>query len=131
MSEKEMTKPNVGSLASQIASIPKDQDGPVFRAPWEARAFAITVKLHERGLFTWSEWAECLSEQIRAVESVGVNSGENYYEHWLAALETIMTRKQVCSQALLLDRREDWRESARLTPHGQPIELRIHHASRH
>lgn len=128
MNQKEMPISNATALASQIASIPKDQDGPVFRAPWEARAFAITVKLHERGLFTWSEWAACLSEQIKAVEEQGVNNGDAYYEHWLAALETIMTRKQVCSKSLLLDRREDWRESARLTPHGQPIELRIRSA---
>jgi hypothetical protein len=40
-----------------VASIPRDRDGPVFRAPWEAQAFAMAVTLHERGVFTWQEWA--------------------------------------------------------------------------
>ncbi|MGY6273848.1 nitrile hydratase accessory protein [Achromobacter denitrificans] len=114
------------ALAAQLAGIPKDKDGPVFREPWEARAFAITVTMHERGVFTWSEWAESLSAAIKRSEAEsGVDNGERYYEHWLAALEDIVTRKQVCTTSLLDKRREDWRESARLTPHGQAIELRI------
>jgi len=114
------------ALAAQLAGIPKDHDGPVFRAPWEARAFAITVTMHERGVFTWPEWAEALSSAIKRAEAVsGVDNGERYYEHWLAALEEIVTQKQVCTTGVLHKRREDWRESARLTPHGQPIELRI------
>ena len=34
---------------------PHDEGGPVFREPWEAQAFAMTLSLHERGLFTWPE----------------------------------------------------------------------------
>ena len=114
------------ALAAQLAGIPKDKDGPVFRAPWEARAFALTVTMHEQGVFTWPEWAEALSGAIKRSESEeGVDNGERYYEHWLAALEDIVARKEVCTTSLLRKRREDWRESARLTPHGQPIELRI------
>jgi len=34
---------------------PHDDDGPLFREPWEAQAFAMTLALHEHGLFTWAE----------------------------------------------------------------------------
>ena len=33
----------------------------VFAEPWQAEAFALAVALHEKGLFSWSEWAEALS----------------------------------------------------------------------
>ena len=40
-------------VAAEVAPIPRDDDGePVFREPWEAQAFAMTLALHERGLFT-------------------------------------------------------------------------------
>ena len=39
--------------------------GPVFAEPWQAQAFAMAVQLHERGLFTWPEWAETLGRRIR------------------------------------------------------------------
>ena len=47
-----------------LPGLPRDADGPVFEAPWQAHAFAMTLSLHERGVFTWSEWASALSEQI-------------------------------------------------------------------
>ena len=55
-------KPDVEILPGQ----PQDADEPVFRAPWEAQAFAMAVTLHERGLFTWSEWAAVLGRHIAA-----------------------------------------------------------------
>ena len=54
-----------------IESIPRDGEGPVFREPWEAQAFALVVQLHQRGLFTWKEWADTLSAEIRAVGERG------------------------------------------------------------
>jgi hypothetical protein len=49
----------VRSIArSAELNIPRDEDGPVFREPWEAEAFALAVSLNERGLFTWKEWAK-------------------------------------------------------------------------
>jgi len=51
------------------------------------------------------------------------DTGEHYYRHWLTALERIAARKGIVSDALLLQRRQQWDEAARRTPHGQPIEL--------
>ena len=42
------------------------EDGPVFKAPWEASAFAIAVRLSEDGRFTWPEWVTHLSAEIEA-----------------------------------------------------------------
>ena len=35
-----------------VPGIPRDAEGPVFREPWEAQAFAMALALHERGVFT-------------------------------------------------------------------------------
>jgi nitrile hydratase accessory protein len=107
-----------------LPGFPRDAAGPVFKAPWEAQAFAMTVALHERGAFTWKEWADTLAEVIDEVKRRGgPDTGEEYYGHWLAALERIVGRKGLLSEASLDARRRAWEEAARRTPHGQPIEL--------
>lgn len=103
---------------------PNDDDGPVFRAPWEAQAFAMTISLHERGLFTWSEWAQALSQQIALAQAQGdPDLGDTYYQHWLAALESLVATKQLSNQAELKRYRQAWGHAAHRTPHGRPIEL--------
>jgi nitrile hydratase accessory protein len=89
---------------------------PVFNEPWEAQAFALVVKLHEQGAFTWNEWADILGAEIKSSEAP-------YYEHWLAALEKIVESKGLMSQDERLSRVKAWDRAAKRTPHGQPIEL--------
>ena len=36
---------------------PSDEDGPVFNEPWEAQVFSLVLALHEKGQFSWDEWA--------------------------------------------------------------------------
>ena len=97
---------------------------PVFNAPWEAQAFAMTVALHESGAFTWKEWADDLAEVIAEVKRRGeADTGEDYYAHWLTALERIVTRKGLVTEKLLEHKRREWDEAAHRTPHGHPIEL--------
>lgn len=109
----------------QVPSIPCDAEGPVFREPWEAQAFAMTLALHERKLFTWPEWAATLGEEIKKAQAAGdPDTGETYYHHWLHALERIVAEKGV-TDAPTLDRYyEAWDHAADRTPHGEPIELR-------
>src|SRR5581483_4354244 len=77
-----------------VPSIPCDAEGPVFREPWEAQAFAMALALHERGVFTWNEWAETLGAQIKRAQAEGdPDTGETYYRHWLATLETLVAAK--------------------------------------
>jgi nitrile hydratase accessory protein len=108
----------------EIPGIPRDDDGPVFREPWEARAFAMALALHARGLFTWSEWADALAKEIKHAQAQGdPDTGETYYRHWLKTLETLVAAKQVTTADMLHRYRDAWDHAADRTPHGQPIEL--------
>ena len=107
-----------------IPSIPRDADGPVFREPWQAQAFAMALALHARGLFTWPEWAALLTEEIRRAQAEGdPDTGETYYLHWLATLERIVAAKGVATAATLARYRDAWDHAADRTPHGAPIAL--------
>ena len=110
---------------SAVPGVPRDDDGPVFREPWEAQAFAMALALHERGLFTWNEWAATLADEIaRAQASGDPDAGETYYRHWLATLERLVAEKGVASPATLGRYRDAWDHAADRTPHGSPIELK-------
>ena len=109
----------------EVPSIPSDADGPVFREPWEAQAFAMTLALHERGLFTWNEWAATLGAEIKRAQAGGdPDTGETYYRHWLAALERLVAEKGVATPEALHRTKHAWEHACERTPHGQPIELR-------
>ena len=107
-----------------LAPLPRDKEGPVFKAPWEAQAFAMTLSLHTRGVFTWREWADALAAELAAAAARGEpDDGSHYYEHWLAALETLVARKKLIPGDELERRVDEWDAAARATPHGKPIEL--------
>jgi len=108
-----------------VPGIPCDADGPVFREPWEAEAFAMALALHERGVFTWPEWAATLGAEIKRAQARGdPDTGETYYLHWLAALERLVAEKGVTTTATLHRYRDAWDRACDRTPHGKPIELR-------
>jgi len=110
--------------AAALQSIPRDGDRPVFREPWEAQAFALAVALHDRGAFSWSEWAAALGDEIRRAQALDdPDTGETFYSHWLAALERVITDKGVTDAAGLARARAAWARAAERTPHGQPIAL--------
>ena len=112
-------------VTKAVPSIPRDADGPVFREPWEAQAFAIALALHARGLFSWSEWAAALADEIKRAQAAGdPDSGETYYRHWLATLERLVAAKGVASFETLHRYRDAWDHAADRTPHGSPIELK-------
>ena len=104
--------------------IPRDGKDPVFREPWEAQAFAMVLALAERGVFSWTEWAATLAEEIKRAQAAGdPDTGDTYYHHWLAALERIVTAKGLTTKAMLKRYHDAWDEAADRTPHGKPIEL--------
>jgi nitrile hydratase accessory protein len=111
--------------AEAVPGVPCDAEGPVFREPWEAQAFAMTLALHARGLFTWPEWAATLGAEIKRAQAAGdPDTGETYYRHWLAALERIVAEKGVSDARTLARYYDAWDRAADRTPHGTPIELR-------
>jgi nitrile hydratase accessory protein len=106
------------------AGQPADADGPVFREPWEAQAFALAVALHERGLFSWQEWSAALAQEIARAQAAGEpDTGELYYDRWLVALERLVADKRLTDPRELARYRDAWDHAARRTPHGTPIEL--------
>jgi nitrile hydratase accessory protein len=103
---------------------PHDEDGPVFAEPWQAEAFALAVKLADVGVFTSAEWAHELGAEIARAQAAGdPDLGDTYYEHWLAALERLITKKVGLSTPAIDERTQAWRRAYLATPHGRPIEL--------
>lgn len=108
-----------------LPPLPRDEGGPVFAEPWQAQAFALAVKLSERGHFTWKEWAATLADELAAAEQRGEpDDGTRYYHHWVAALERLVVERDLSDAAALGDCKEAWADAYRHTPHGQPVELR-------
>lgn len=109
------------ALAARLPRIPVDDDGPVFAEPWQAQVFAMTVKLHEGGAFSWTDWADHLGAELAAA---GENdSAENYYLHWLAALEKLLDARKLVRTVDREKCKAAWDTAARATPHGRPIKL--------
>jgi nitrile hydratase accessory protein len=107
-----------------VKSIPHNTEGPVFREPWEAEAFALALSLNERGFFTWTEWAAALGDEIKKAQAAGdPDTGETYYHHWLATLERIVAAKGLADAAALTITRAAWRRACERTPHGIAIML--------
>jgi nitrile hydratase accessory protein len=101
------------------APLPGVTADPVFSEPWQASAFALTVALHQQGLFSWTEWADTLAQTIR--EDAGNNT--EYYQHWLTALERIVAQKGVSGPIEIETLSQAWSRAAEATPHGTPIIL--------
>jgi nitrile hydratase accessory protein len=93
----------------------------VFAEPWQAEAFALTVALHEKGLFSWTEWADALSPEVKA--SGVAQDGSDYYDCWLRALEKLLAVKGVAGPGEIQVLAAAWERAAHATPHGKPILL--------
>lgn len=126
-----MTNPADSDTAAieELPGIPRDDDGPVFAEPWQAQAFAMTLRLHANGVFTWKEWTEALGAEIAAArdsaarDSGELDDGRDYYRHWLSALEKIVAAKGILEPGDMASRADAWDRAARATPHGEPIVL--------
>jgi nitrile hydratase accessory protein len=103
-----------------LPRLPRDAEGPVFAEPWQAQAFALTLKLHEAGAFTWPEWAQALSAELAKDPA---DDGSRYYEHWVAALERLATGRNLAAASELTARKGAWKDAYLRTPHGQPVSL--------
>jgi nitrile hydratase accessory protein len=125
LSRPDTIDPAAARQATQaVPSIPCDAEGPVFREPWEAQAFAMALALHQQGLFTWPEWSATLGDVIRRAQAAGdPDTGETYYQHWLDTLERLVKEKGATDSRTLARYRQAWHRAAHRTPHGQPIEL--------
>lgn len=102
----------------------RESNGAVFAEPWQAQVFALTLLAHERGLFSWPQWATALSERLAAARQGGeVDDGTDYYRHWTDALEDLLIRRGVATPEQIHRLEHAWEAAAERTPHGQPIRL--------
>ena len=107
-----------------LPPLPRDEEGPVFAEPWQAQAFALAVKLSEQGHFTWKEWATALAAELKAAVAQGEpDDGSQYYHHWVAVLERLVTEKGLSDSPALLNRKKAWASAYQHTPHGKPVVL--------
>jgi nitrile hydratase accessory protein len=104
----------------ELAGLPRDAGGPVFAEPWQAQAFALAVQLNAQGAFTWDEWAAALARELAGDAG---DDGSRYYEHWVAALESLSARRNLSTPAEIAERKSAWAGAYRRTPHGKPVEL--------
>lgn len=109
---------------------PTANNGTVFEEPWQAHAFAMSLQLHEKGVFTWPQWAEALTREIRAGQARGeASDGSLYYTHWLNALEQLVIARGLGTPAQIHALEHAWADAAERTPHGQAIVLNAEESS--
>lgn len=118
-----LNAPERTARVAGLAEIPRGGDGPVFPAPWAARAFALAVALNKRGVFTWSEWADALGQELHRHGAPESADPQAYWRAWLAALEALLWEKQLADGTTLHDLQEAWRRAAEATRRGEPIAL--------
>jgi nitrile hydratase accessory protein len=75
-------------------SPPRDNGEIIFAAPWERRAFGLTVALCRSGTCDWENFRE------RLIARIAEDAPRNYWASWAAALEDVLQSKAA------LDRRE-------------------------
>lgn len=110
------------SRLTQTEGLPRSEEGdPVFPEPWAAEAFAITVHLHEKGLFSWGEWADSLSDEVHKPGRAA--DGSDYFDCWVEALTGLLVGKGIADAEAILGLQKSWQRAAEATPHGVPIEL--------
>ena len=75
---------------------------PVFHEPWERKIFGLMVTTMGRELYNVDEFRH-------AIERMDPSHylASTYYEHWLAAMETLLVEKGVLTARELEDRRRD------------------------
>ncbi|AIJ24698.1 MULTISPECIES: nitrile hydratase accessory protein [Amycolatopsis methanolica group] len=79
-----------------VCGLPGAGEQP-FDQPWELRAFALAVAAYHEGHYEWSEFQRSLIESIRHWESGSGGESWSYYEHWLRALESVLSSKGLLS----------------------------------
>lgn len=94
-----------GEIAAEIAdmggdlALPRSNGELAFSAPWEGRAFGIAVALNESGAYEWGEFQRRLAAEIAAAPP-GYDASD-YYERWLASLESLLVELGLLTHAEL------------------------------
>ena len=96
----------------------------MFAEPWQAQAFALAVSFQRKGISPGKNGPPLLADELHAAARRGEpDDGSRYYEHWLSALESLVTAKGLADPTALLTRRRLGPLPTETLPHGQPVEL--------
>jgi nitrile hydratase accessory protein len=76
---------------SGLSALPRSNGEPVFKNPWEGRAFGVAVTLTHVGRYQWREFNNVFIEHISRAGQTGNSS--TYYHRRLAALEKLALQK--------------------------------------
>lgn len=68
--------------------IRREEEEPVFHTPWERRVFAMAMMAFAQGVTNLDEFRHAIERMDPAHYLAST-----YYEHWLAALETLLVEK--------------------------------------
>ena len=133
MSDPRATLADIAAQCSGALPLPPGAaDVPVFAEPWQAQAFAMAVQLHAKGVFTWPQWAQALSQTIAQARMAGdADDGSGYYQHWVDALEHLVLAHNLGTAEQIHRLEHAWEAAAARTPHGQPIEVQTQDFSPH
>ena len=89
---------------------PVPPSNQVFREPWHAQLFAITIALHEGGVMSWPDWTGMLAAEIKGRKPApGNDPDDEYYRSWQAALERLLQGRDLIDSSELkasLDKRK-------------------------
>lgn len=76
-----------------------------FAEPWQGRVFGMARVLAEAGHYSWDEFRAELIRQIdgwdRSAQAQDPDSEYHYYDHFLAALQTLLKAKGMLGSAAL------------------------------
>lgn len=96
-------------IESLVCGMPGDPSQVGFEHPWEIRAFAMAVTAHKELRFDWSEFQAALTTSIQSWESdqSSSDSSWSYYQHWVAALESLIVRRGLLAETELDKQTQD------------------------
>ena len=102
--------------------IEKDKD-LIFSEPWQAELFAITLNLHEKGLFNWNSWTKKLGSSLKRDNNNSTDNLEYYFLSWLSALEETLLEMKITELTKIASIEKAWKDAISKTPHGKKVEI--------
>ena len=101
----------------------KNDKNLIFAEPWQAELFAITLNLHEKGLFNWDSWTKKLGGSLKRDKNKSKDDLEHYFLNWLSVLEETLLEKKVTELTKIMTIEKAWRDAISKTPHGKKVEI--------
>jgi len=115
-------------FGSTLPEILRDQDERAFDAPWQAQVFALVLRLHQNGSFSWEDWVRVFSKQVSVSPALpGESVNDTYYRQWTDALDAILVETGLLAPGDSRTRAILWKVAYVNTPHGEAV--RLEHAA--